>query len=385
MLSPGFERCSRAERDALRRLLLAATAAAGRRDPPSGLQDLVAAAPIELLPALAALHRVGGCVHDSLRDVARVPSSTLVALADQRVAASAAHLSSSRALIRMANEWDAAGIRWLAMKGPVVASVLYRDPGLRTYGDLDVLIERERLAEAVEVLEGLGYEHLIRNWPLAEWFLASEFAMVDGPVDVDVHWHLLYAHYDRRYFRIDPHSMLERARRVTVAGRTVRTFDPVDTLLHLCLHASWAGGHRLIWFKDIERSLAVEQPDLDELVARARSFRCGPSVGLALARAQRALGADVPDGLAEALTGRSLQAIERVASRISPTIRFDERDSVSRFVARSVRSQLGTTVADMGRRVVRAGHRKLPRRPHDTGDPQERSAFFGAVARSRAT
>ena len=61
---------TRSSRAALRRLLAAATAAAGRAETDPALPRLVAAAPIDQLVAAAAMHRVSGCVHESLKDVA---------------------------------------------------------------------------------------------------------------------------------------------------------------------------------------------------------------------------------------------------------------------------------------------------------------------------
>ena len=44
----------------------------------------------------------------------------------------------------------------------------------------------------------------------------------------------------------------------------------------LAFHAARSDGHRLVWLKDIERALAVESRDLDELVRRCRASRCAP-------------------------------------------------------------------------------------------------------------
>jgi hypothetical protein len=382
--SPQAALVARSERRALRDLLLAATASAGRNVVDPRLGRLVTEAPIDVLPAAAALHRVSGCVHKALCGVTGVPDHVMDALAAARTTAARVHLGFSGALVQIGQAWSDAGIPWVVIKGPVLSSVLYGDPGLRSYGDLDLLVARHSLADAVAVLEDLGYEHLIKNWPLAQWYVASEFVMSRGPVEVDLHWHLVYAHYDRRYFDIDPQVMLERARSVVVAGRPVTTFDKEDTLLHLALHASRAGAHRLIWFKDIERSLAVDEPDLDELVRRARAFRCGPSVGLALGRAKALLGAEVPDELVDSLLGRSLACIERTVTRLSSPIGFDEDDTFARFVARSMRSDLRSSLADIGRRSLRSARRAVPRRPHETSDQLEKEAFFRAVVGEQA-
>lgn len=51
----------------------------------------------------------------------------------------------------------AAGIRCTPLKGPALSQSLYGDPGRRPSGDLDVLVAREELYDAVQAVRGLGY------------------------------------------------------------------------------------------------------------------------------------------------------------------------------------------------------------------------------------
>lgn len=50
------------------------------------------------------------------------------------------------------------GISSAPLKGSQLSEVLYGDPGRRLSSDIDLLVAPERLAEAVEVVRGLGYE-----------------------------------------------------------------------------------------------------------------------------------------------------------------------------------------------------------------------------------
>jgi Uncharacterised nucleotidyltransferase len=373
---------TRHDNDALRALLIAATAASGRPTRP-GLDRLVAAAPVELVAAAAVLHRVAGSVLDGLGHTAGIPAEVTDALALQRRRSAAHHLVITRALGEIARAWDAEGIRWVVMKGPVAATLLYSDAGNRTYGDLDLLVARTDLARATEILEHLGYVHEIKDWARAERVMAGEFAMAGPTVQVDLHWHLLYSTDDRRPFRIDPEVMLGRARTVTIAGCAVPTFDDVDTLLTLAFHAARSDGHRLIWLKDIERSITVERPDLDELVSRSHAFRCAPPVGIMLGRASRALGADVPEEITTSLTGRALRIAERVAATTVQPVQLHEQLTSTRFFTRSVKSSIASTVEQAPRRAGRWVHRRLTHLPvNETSDPRELASFMTAVARA---
>ena len=270
--TPGLDTITGRERRALRALLIGATAAASHPDRRDGLAELVAAAPIDALPEAAALHRVAGTVLRGLDGVAGV---------DDERARRAGGVAGTRrrcttscvvgALNQIGRAFDEAGLSWVVMKGPVVAALLYPDVGDRTYGDLDLLVDRRDFAQAMQILEDFGYEHSIHNWALAEEMLAGQVGMTSPAVSIDLHWHLHYSHEDRRPFALDPEAMIERNRRVVVSGVSVPTLDTVDTLLTLAFHAARSDGHRLVWFKDVERSVAVDAPDFDELVRRCRA------------------------------------------------------------------------------------------------------------------
>jgi hypothetical protein len=262
-----------------------------------------------------------------------------------------------------------------------VASLLYPDTGDRTYADLDLLVDRRQFPKAVDLLEGLGYEHAVHDWALAEAVLAGQIGMKSPILHVDLHWHLHFSRDDRRQFAIDPVAMVGRARRVKVSSLTVPTFDSVDTLLTLGFHAARSDGHRLVWLKDVERAVTVDQPDLDELVRRCLAYRCGPPVGLVLGRARWLLGTEVPDEIIRALTPPTLRAADRLVCRIKHPIQFDEHETITRLFTRSVRSSVSTSVQALPERSARWVQRTLhPTRWSETDDADEKASYLHAVA-----
>ena len=379
----GLDTLTRADRAALRAVLIRATAAAGRTDARNELGPLVEAAPMHALPAAANLHRVSGTVLRGLEGVAGVPDSVRADLAARRAQSALHHLRVVGALSQIARAFDEAGLTWVAMKGPVVAALLYPDVGDRTYGDLDLLLDRRDFAKGMQLLEELGYEHCIHNWALAERMLAGQVSLTSPLVSIDLHWHLHYSHEDRRPFAIDPEAMTGRARRVIVSGVNVPTFDPVDTLLMLAFHAARSDGHRLVWHKDVERAIAVDQPDFDELVRRCRVERCAPPVGLILARTRALLDAEVPDEIIRALTPRSLRLADRLASGVGHPVQLHERGTTTRWFTRSVRSSLGATLYAIPERGARALYRFLrPPGVNESDDANEKASYLQAVSAS---
>jgi Uncharacterised nucleotidyltransferase len=379
----GLDSLGRSERAAVRVLLIRATAAAGRPSVNNEVAELVAAAPIGALPAAAGLHRVAGTVLRGLDGVDGVPSEVHTQLRELGEQSSLHHLFVVGALSQIARGFDEAGLSWAVMKGPVVAALFYPDVGDRTYADLDLLVDRRGLGCAMAILEDLGFQHTIHNWALAEDMLAGQVGMTGRSAQVDLHWHLHYSRQDRRPFALDPDAMLARARRVVISGLRAPTLDPVDTLLALAFHAARSDGHRLVWLKDVERVVALDAPNLDELVRRCREYRCAAPVGLILDRARGLLDAEIPDEIIRALVPKALRTADRLICKLEDPVQLHERPTITRAFTRSVRSSLANTLTAMPTRATRRLRRHLlPPRPNETDSPDEKASYLHAVAAS---
>jgi hypothetical protein len=395
MTSPHGTGFQRGRARPVEQLLVAATAAACRPGLDPRLAELAATARYEMirdLPALAADHRVEGCVHAVLEQAEGVDTVLLDRLAVGRRQAAAHHLLVRDVLARVGAVFDAAGVPWLVFKGPVLSSSVYCDSGMRRYSDLDVLVPPERFADAVAAMEDANYANPVTSWAPQVYFRSGAIAFSVGRISVDLHWHVVYKYQDRRWFRIEPDQLFARRRPVDINGHPCATFDEVDTVFHLALHAAREGCHRLVWLKDIELAIAVGQPDLDELVRRAVAARCAPAVGIALARSKWLLGSDVPDDIITALVGRVWPRVVKAVAA------FDDLGSTSRWpspgtvLTRETRMSIPRTadwavrrIAD--RRSERRVDRVLRRRSdQETGgaDDQarnqvDRTAFFALV------
>ena len=66
----------------------------------------------------------------------------------------------TRELLRLSKLLEEAGIASIAFKGPVLASAVYGDIGLRGFDDLDIMVPREHMAQAKRLLYNEGYRLL---------------------------------------------------------------------------------------------------------------------------------------------------------------------------------------------------------------------------------
>lgn len=172
------------------------------------------------------------------------------------------------------------GVPHAVLKGPVLGAHLYADPFLRASSDLDLLLAREHrslittegLQEADDADSGQLSTTLSRGTPL------------------DLHWELVNDPAARRQTGLRTAAVLQRTRTVDVRGIPTQTLDAEDTVLHLVSHALVSGGHRLVWYVDLDRALRDPALDSRTLTQRAEEARLGTGLAVLQARCQRYLG-----------------------------------------------------------------------------------------------
>lgn len=122
-----------------------------------------------------------------------VPGHVLARLKRESVANSQSVLHLIGKQLQVYRLFKQHGIRVAIFKGAVLAQMAYGEVGLRHAGDIDVLIDRSRFAEARLLLESLGYEMTPR---LTDAQLASHlsfhceipFMRDEWFTVVDLHW-----------------------------------------------------------------------------------------------------------------------------------------------------------------------------------------------------
>ncbi|HEX2701600.1 MAG TPA: nucleotidyltransferase family protein [Acidimicrobiales bacterium] len=321
---------------------------------PDGVAELADRSGPGRVAAAAEFHGVDGCVHHSLAPV--VDPTRFAALGGAHRRSIDRHVRALGDLAAAAPALDDLGVPWLVVKGPVLAEAFYPRPDLRSYSDLDVVVPASALGDVLAAVEGTGGRVLDRNWRLLRELEVGQILlrMRHGTL-LDLHWQLFNTAAVRRSMRGSMAELFERARLVRVGANEVRTLDAVDTLLHLSIHGTLSGGHRLLWLKDVERAVASDGPAWDEVVRRARAWGAGPAVALALSRAARVVGAAVPPGVPEALAGgRSYLAVAAAADRLAPPERSRGKRSLSLMVSRSARADTASTAAELARRMAAA-------------------------------
>jgi putative nucleotidyltransferase-like protein len=226
-----------------------------------------------------------------------VPTAARDALHAAELAGVATTLALDGTLARVVDAFRARGIDALVLKGPVLAWTIYPQPSLRPYGDIDLVIRSDRLADGVAALLEMGFRELPSEAEDAR--LAFSGAGGDAPFQrmfVDRSGRsLVELHVDSLQLGIVPRAEEERW------GRAVPCSDlpagalalgEEDMLVQLCLHAQKHGFDRLIWLKDLDLFVRRRGEALDWQVVASIARREGvaASVWFALSLARSCFG-----------------------------------------------------------------------------------------------
>jgi hypothetical protein len=196
----------------------------------------------------------------------------------------------------------ATGATPVVIKGPVLAERLYDAPGVRAFADLDLLVPRASLRDAVAALAQRGWEpartarsYAAMGEPLPGYAedYGHELHVVRrvgaAEAHLEVHWRV---GDDPLTSRLDHAWLSSRARPLPGLGDHVLAPAPPDELLVLAVHLVGHGrASRLIWHVDLAlASRALDDAEWEEAFAVADELGLGWTLHRALDRAAATTG-----------------------------------------------------------------------------------------------
>lgn len=275
----------------------------------------------DYLYRLARRHAVLPLLYRQLHATAprEVPPAQLQRLRDNFREHTARNLYLTGELERIVSLFEAEGVPVIPYKGPALAACAYGDLALRRYVDLDILVRKEDLARAKELLIRRGFDPQLRLTPSQERVLLRSqhnlpFRRDDGRLIVELHWEFAA----RRYAARDD-SVWSRLVDVKLRGREVKSLAPEDLLLSLCVHGTKHLWERLAWICDVAELLR-SHPHLDWpfVFAQARATRTERMLLLGLRLARQLLDAELPGEIDSRVDAEPYVArlAERVGARL---------------------------------------------------------------------
>jgi hypothetical protein len=222
-------------------------------------------------------------------------------------------------LIRLAQIFEAKGIRTIHYKGAVTAHEFYGAVSARSFNDLDFLIRPADLRAVVDILQEQGYTNLDQltaahfNHYVQEF---KELVFRRGEIYLEPHWSLA----GRRYrFDSDYEGFWKRSRLLSLRGSQLRVMSMADSLLVLCLVGAKGRWKRLQMITDIAGCVArFGDQDWHEVRARATATGTLRILHLGVLLAAELSGALVPAQLAQ--QARDSTTVRRLARDVAQTL-----------------------------------------------------------------
>lgn len=254
--------------------------ASGSLSRPPGHGGITGRHATDALVAAAAWHGVLGLLSD------RWPPGVVERRTTERARTLGTYVRAVSALEMAGRVFSRSGIRFVAVKGAVLAPAVYPHPNRRPFADVDLLVSPADFRRSIELLEGEGARLLLRNWRWASDRVPSEMSVLaPSGVVIDLHWDLVNRAVLRRRFSFDTSELLASSVPV-ISLPGVRTLPPAEAFVHVCWHATMAGSTRLIWAADVE------------LLARRLLEHDGAAAARAVASAAARTGTQLPVGIA---------------------------------------------------------------------------------------
>lgn len=185
----------------------------------------------------------------------------------------------------------------LPFKGPLLAMQFYGNITLRSFGDLDVLVQMKHLEAAVKLLEQNDYEAINGiNWlkknDLDIVHHEIKFVHKENKVMVELHWKLSCSYFA---LPLDMHRLWNDLETANFGGMKVNNLAFNDLLIYLCLHGGRHRWERLSWICDINEMISSrEDIDWEQITKQAKQLGCEKILGLGLYLINEFFGRETP-------------------------------------------------------------------------------------------
>lgn len=205
------------------------------------------------------------------------------------------------ALKSIAVKFNEKNLKFVVLKGAYLSEALYKDPGLRQFSDIDILIEDRKADECLETLRDLGYKTNEKAILHSE-FVRKNLDFVHFPpmhkdgISIEVHIKL---HQKKHPYKLNIKEILHDAIPVEIQRMPAYALQSDDLLIHLCVHADKhfeEGQVQFTCYNDLTNMLAENQDSInwENFVARCRMHQCEKVVFRHLLLVNRFCNAPIP-------------------------------------------------------------------------------------------
>lgn len=196
---------------------------------------------------LAEWHQVGALLFDAQQaDSNReIPSSWFEKLRESSQNQAVFNMLFLRRSIEISKDLASDNIDAFLMKGALWAWMLYENPGLREFGDIDFFLRKEQIAGGLKVLARNNFEpdvyrkYLLNENKVARLYFDTDYQLPLTPITTDiihsieVQWNTTYPRY---HYSLTWTELTSQMMDFSVSGTTLRVPSPENQLLMMLIH-----------------------------------------------------------------------------------------------------------------------------------------------------
>jgi hypothetical protein len=241
-------------------------------------------------------------------------------------------------LMTLVRTFANAGIESVPFKGPALALIAYDDISLRRFVDLDVIVKKEDVFRARDIISQAGYKtpkplNEDQQLVLLRTQHCLQFSRENGRMIFELHWNVASELFASPVSATD---FWRRLIEIEIDGQVVKAFSADDLLFSLCVHGSRHIWERLSWICDVAELIKRQQLNWATLMDRAIKTDCERMFYLGLFLAERLLGASLPaevrakfetdeylQTLTEGITARLFSGTEHTPATSGQVFRFN--------------------------------------------------------------
>ncbi len=234
-----------------------------------------------------------------------VPDESFVKLKNYYINNTTRNLSLSVKLVRIIKLFKESGIKAVPFKGPVQAETLYGDIGVRSFTDIDILIQKEDAVKARDLLieNDFFLSIEIPKSQLKTYLSCENFFNLfnkNREINIDLHWEIT-GRYSLSPIYLE--SIYDRLIEVKLVDQTVFSLCFEDMMIYLCIHGTshcWEKLELIYSVAEIIKSGNIN--NWVELDKRAEHFKCQKMMYLGLALARDLFDAVLPSDIEKKIT-----------------------------------------------------------------------------------
>lgn len=285
----------------------------------------------EYLIQIALEHRIMPLLYHNLNTICpdAVPSFALNKLQDYFNNNTGHNLFLTGELLKLLDLFENHGIPVLPFKGPVLADFVYKNIALRQFVDLDILVHKQDVHKAKNLLLRHGYQTPLQLTEVQEAVYLQhahhyKFIRDDNIVFVELHWAITQKYFS---FAFNTEHLWKRLKPVSFAGNMISSLSPDDLLLILCVHGFEHCWYRLSWLCDVAELIRVHQKiDWEWVFQQAGILGSKRILSLGLFLAKELLSAPLPKEIVHQIEADSV--MKKMAWKLQQRI-LHEADETS--------------------------------------------------------